>query len=79
MEFIFEIVSTGNITYVDSIKELDNQYGIKGWTDENHTLREELIHQPKLWDYLGPMYGGTKDGKIVIRYESQEAYNAYSQ
>lgn len=41
--------------------------------------REELQHQPILREYLGPMWNGVEDGMAVIRYETQEEYNALSE
>lgn len=42
--------------------------------------REELDDQLQFKGYLGPMYNGTdKDGKHIIRYETQEVYDMMSE
>lgn len=42
--------------------------------------REELDNQLQFKGYLGPMYNGTdKDGKHIIRYETQEVYDMLSE
>lgn len=46
--------------------------------NENEKSKEELRGEPKLKGFLGPMYGGEKDGKVVIRYETSQAYKAMS-
>lgn len=40
--------------------------------------REELDDQPKVIDYLGPMYNGFTYGVIYLRYETQEVYDMLS-
>ena len=42
------------------------------------THRKELDNQLQFKGYLGPMWNGTKDGKGVIRYETQQVYNQLS-
>jgi hypothetical protein len=42
------------------------------------THRKELDNQLQFKGYLGPMWNGTKDGKGVIRYETQEVYDRLS-
>ena len=42
------------------------------------THRKELDNQLQFKGYLGPMWNGTKDGKGVIRYETQEVYDMLS-
>lgn len=43
------------------------------------THRKELDKQLQFKGYLGPMWNGTKDGKAIIRYETQEVYNMLSE
>ena len=43
------------------------------------TSRVELDNKPKLDGYLGPMMGGYRDGKMVLRYETQEVYDRLSE
>jgi hypothetical protein len=79
MKFIYEVITEdGRFTY-DSVEGLQKDFSIQGWTSEGGSTREELWLQPKLWDALGPMYNGLKDGVPVILYESQVMYDRYSQ
>lgn len=48
-----------------------------GIQDGEH-LRSELQGQPRLEGLLGGMYDGKREGKIVIRYETQEVYDQLS-
>ena len=41
--------------------------------------RKELDNQLQFKGYLGPMWGGTKDGKAVMRYETQDVYDMLSE
>lgn len=41
-------------------------------------MREELRVQPRFEDLCGPMWGGIRNGKPLIRYEDQPAYNSLS-
>lgn len=41
--------------------------------------REELDNQPKIRGYIGPMYNGIEDDKIVIRYETPKVYKMLSE
>lgn len=78
-KFIYELVGgehSGTYTF-EEIKALPEFLHIQA--EENEGRREELQHQPILKSYLGPMYNGEKDGKPVIRYETQEVYNALSE
>lgn len=43
------------------------------------THRKELDKQLQFKGYLGPMWNGTKDGKAIIRYETQEVYDMMSE
>ena len=71
---LYRIVSI--INHKAQIVETYNldKYDIVG-TNENPNSRPELQGQPKLRGFLGPMY----DGNGVVRYETQTAYNIYSQ
>lgn len=42
--------------------------------NDNERHRQELQGQPKFKGVNGPMWGGTKDGQPIIRYETPEAY-----
>lgn len=48
-------------------------------TGENTGRRKELQKQLQFKGYLGPMWNGTKDGKAIIRYETQEVYDMLSE
>lgn len=42
-------------------------------------IRAELLGQPYLSSFCGPMWGGTTEsGEPIVRYESQEAYDHLS-
>ncbi len=82
MEFIYQVVKLkeGTIfieTEEYTLNQFKNNFEITGF-NENHRTRDELQFQPKIAHHLGPMWGGEKDGKSVIRYESYEAYNQLS-
>ena len=47
--------------------------------DGGFVHRKELDNQLQFKGYLGPMWNGTKDGKAVIRYETQEVYDMLSE
>jgi len=84
MEFIYQVVSPkeeGSFFVASkefTFDELKANFTIDG-VNENLRNRPELIGQPKIAHFLGPMYGGEKNGQTVIRYESQTAYNLLSQ
>lgn len=73
--YVYQLVSreeTKNLT----IEELESTSLIE---DLLFTARhKDLIGQPKLKGYLGPMYNGVENGNTVIRYETQEIYNVLS-
>jgi hypothetical protein len=41
--------------------------------------RAELDNKPQLDGYLGPMMGGYRDSKMVLRYETQDVYDRLSE
>ena len=49
-----------------------------GEIERNHRLRPELQGWPLIQGLIGPCWGGTRDGRPVIRYENHEAYNLLS-
>lgn len=40
--------------------------------------RAELDNKPEFPGYIGPMWDGTENGVAVLRYETQEIYDALS-
>lgn len=45
----------------------------------NNRLRAELRDRPRFTGLCGPMWGGlSDDGRPIIRYETQDAYNVLS-
>jgi len=47
-------------------------------TEKRTSLRPCLISKPKLKGFVGPCYGGKRNGLPVIRYEDAETYMALS-
>ena len=88
-DFIYELVG-GNYAGIYTreeaeklpIKEpkLTNDYS-KYHSDDPDAIqpRKELQNQLQFNGYLGPMWNGIKDGKAVIRYETQDVYNMLSE
>ena len=81
-QFIYKVVTVVdnrlNAELFNSVEELTKKYEQIGVVDSPH-LREELQGQPRLDGLHGAMYDGvTVEGKVFIRYESQEAYNRLS-
>ena len=77
--FVYQVVGlSGGVRKYDSVEELVANHEQDGVV-EGSWLREELQGQPTLKGLLGGMYDGVnKDGKHVIRYETQDAYDMYS-
>lgn len=48
-------------------------------TEKRTSLRPCLIGKPKLFGFVGPCYGGERNGLPVIRYEDAETYKALSE
>lgn len=46
--------------------------------EKRTSLRPCLIGKPKLAGFVGPCYGGERNGLPVIRYEDAETYKALS-
>jgi hypothetical protein len=86
--FIYKLVGgdcAGTYT-IDELKNLpcfDGRYGDDQSEVRNKggfTHRKELDNQPELNGYLGPMFDGwDKNHTAVIRYETQEVYDALSE
>ena len=47
-------------------------------TEKRTSLRSCLMGKPKLQGFVGPCYGGERNGLPVIRYEDAETYQALS-
>ncbi|MGM9944566.1 MAG: hypothetical protein ACI33M_06460 [Lysinibacillus sp.] len=75
-QYIYQFVSASGSEYL-TFDEAVRKYKQDGVVTSK-SVREELQGQPTFSGWLGAMYNGTKDGKTVIRYETQEAYNMYS-
>lgn len=71
-EFVF-VDKRERLTYEEALEKYQ-QDGMVA----NTSAREELQGQPKFSGFLGAMYNGVENGKTIIRYETQEAYNMYS-
>lgn len=77
MEPIYQLVYT-NRTEELTLEELQSKYTILGYSNRPR-LRKELQGTPIIKGFLGAMFGGYKEnGQLVIRYETQEAYNILS-
>ena len=74
--FIYKVVAEKVETF-NTVEDLLSKYKQVGFT-EGGWLRSELQGQPMLEGLLGAMYDGMKDGKHVIRYESQKVYDILS-
>lgn len=75
-KYIYEIVHVGRTDYLD-FTEVKERFVITGY-NFNPRTRKELQGSPKLDGYLGAMWGGYKDDKPVLRYETQEVYDILS-
>ena len=74
---IYELVHHNRPTKVyQSEKELLQHHEMTGRCT-SQAVRPELYGQPRLSGWVGGMYGGTRNGKTVIRYESREEYLSY--
>lgn len=74
--YLYELVYKGKTLHL-TYEEVKRNYNITGY---NHMpkQREELQGSPKIDGFLGAMWGGYKDNRPVLRYETQEVYNALS-
>lgn len=77
MEKIYQTVSHVDGTKYFEKEEFLNHFSQTG-VSTNPALRIELQGEPVVSGFLGPMYGGVKEGKTVIRYETQKMYNMLS-
>lgn len=59
-------------------KQFDKKYP-KQQPNTNMRLRDEIVNAPVVRELLGPMWGGVKDGKNVVRYEDSETYKRLSE
>ena len=77
--FLYQVVGlNGGAQYYDTVEELLQNHKQVGVTTST-SVREELQGQPRLDGLYGAMYNGkSADGRHVIRYETPEAYDAYS-
>lgn len=87
LEFVYQIVG-GGFSGIYSREEIEALPCFSGnYTDDQSdiranggfTSREELDNQPKLDGYVGPMMDGWRNHKMVLRYETQEIYDALSE
>jgi hypothetical protein len=76
MENVYQVVSNEKGTRYFNYSGLTLNFKVVGYNRNTHN-REELQGQPKLAGLNGPMYNGTKDGKVVIRYETPAHYATY--
>lgn len=84
---IFQIVDTdteGNLTsqyfetdYPAAVFDLRG-FRVRPEPAPPQHLRPELRDHPRIEGLLGPMWGGERDGKPVIRYETADAYRLLS-
>ena len=74
--YVYQLVSRTEGTKYLTSEELSATFLVEDF--QFGSKHPDLNGQPKLKGYLGPMYNGTKDDKTVIRYETQEVYNALS-
>lgn len=78
--FIYQLVSQEEGVKCLTISELEATGLIEDLYLPNpaRPCKKELIGQPELTGYLGPMYNGVEKGKTVIRYETLAEYKAQS-
>lgn len=76
-DYIFQVVYSDTVKYYMSVDELTLYHEMTGNNDRK-SLRIELQGQPLLKGLMGAMWGGYKEGKAVIRYESKEMYELLS-
>lgn len=77
--FLYQVVGLSGALYYETVEELIKSHKQVGVV-EGDWLREELQGQPRLDGLYGAMYNGkSADGRHVIRYETPEAYDMYSQ
>lgn len=75
---VFRVVKRGGVEEYESEEELTAKYEKIGVLSDN-IRRFELQNTPKLKGLVGAMYDGQdKNGRAVIRYESQEVYEQLS-
>lgn len=85
LEFIYELVGGDCEGTYEDIEDLpcfsgeytEDQSDIRA--RGGFTSRPELDNKPILNGYVGPMMNGYKDHKMVLRYETQEVYDALSE
>lgn len=80
VEKIYKVVKgfgVGNVETYETEAELLKKYEKNGVLSDN-VRRYELQNTPILKGLCGAMFDGYENGKAVIRYETQEVYNALS-
>lgn len=78
MNYLYEVVcDQKGVEKFNSVPELLYSYKQTG-VAKRVQLRAELQGQPELDGLCGPMYGGTKNDKTVIRYETPKMYEMLS-
>lgn len=77
MEKLYRVVTMNGVKEYDMVAELIKEYTPVAVELGAH-LREELQNEYILEGLLGPMYDGEKDGRPVVRYETEEVYNMLS-
>lgn len=85
LEFIYELVGGDCEGTYEDVEDLPCFSG--NYTEDQSdirarggfTSRPELDNKPILNGYVGPMMNGYKDHKMVLRYETQEVYDALSE
>lgn len=74
---VYNVVTENGLTVYDDVAGLLNAYDKRG--EMHDTIhRAELQGAPILCGLCGPMYDGERDGRVVIRYETRQAYELYS-
>ena len=76
MNYVYKVVGN-KVELFDTVEELLGKYKQIGVVTST-SVRKELQGQPRLEGLAGAMYDGLQDGRPVIRYETQEAYNMLS-
>lgn len=68
IEFIYQVVAADGIKWY-TLEQLKNNFKIIG-RNNNNVNKIELQNQPILFDLVGPIFNGYKNGRAVIRYEA---------
>lgn len=76
-EPIYQVVTMSGTQFYTR-KQFDKKYP-KQQPNTNMRLRDEIRNAPVVRELLGPMWGGTKDGKDVVRYEDAAVHKQLSE